>query len=234
MRLVNRRLCRRTAVQPLRGPYIFKAWVAAGACSGSTQSRAHSAPCTFIASPASSDMSTLTRALTGRPLLSSGTRTRGRGQRGVCCVTHPPQRAGMQDEVGSQGPVNRSCLGYDAGDCLACVWVALDVAFSDGFLWYISEHVPAQGRADYSVVDHLRWFVCRVEGDYGQLVQCPPLPHDDGHGFACTMVRTRVYVLQCTYHGTLGTYSSTYVHTCTIAINHHNTHTCALASRKGT
>ncbi len=36
--------------------------------------------------------------------------------------------------------------------------MALDVAFSDGFVWYISEHVPAQGRADYSVVDHLRWF----------------------------------------------------------------------------
>jgi hypothetical protein len=31
---------------------------------------------------------------------------------------HPPQRAGMQDEVGRQGPVNRSRLGYDAGDCL--------------------------------------------------------------------------------------------------------------------
>ena len=101
---------------------------------------------------------------------------------------HPPQRAGMQDEVGRHGPVNRSCLGYDAGDCLACVWVAIDVAFSDGFIWYISEHVPAQGRADYSVVDHLRWFVCRVEGDYGQLVRCPPLPHDGGHVTLCFCV----------------------------------------------
>jgi hypothetical protein len=80
----------------------------------------------------------------------------------VFAAPHPPQRAGVHDEVGCQGHVNRSCLGYDAGDCLACVWVALDVAFSDGFIWYISEHVPAQGRADYSVVDHLRWFVCRT------------------------------------------------------------------------
>ncbi len=30
-----------------------------------------------------------------------------------------------------------------AGDCLACVWVALELAFSDGFVWYIPEHVPA-------------------------------------------------------------------------------------------
>jgi hypothetical protein len=30
---------------------------------------------------------------------------------------HPPQRAGMQDEVRRQGPVNRSCLGYDAYTC---------------------------------------------------------------------------------------------------------------------
>ncbi len=52
---------------------------------------------------------------------------------------HPPQRAGMQAEV---GPVNRSCLGYDAGDCLACVWVAGGVAFSDGFVWCSPEHVP--------------------------------------------------------------------------------------------
>ena len=27
--------------------------------------------------------------------------------------------------------------------------VAIDVAFSDGFIWYISEHVPAQGRTGY-------------------------------------------------------------------------------------
>ncbi len=67
---------------------------------------------------------------------------------------HPPQRAGMQVEVGRHGPVNGPCLGDDAGGCLACVWVAIDVAFSDGFIWYISEDVPAQGRADYSVVDH--------------------------------------------------------------------------------
>ncbi len=45
----------------------------------------------------------------------------------MSAAPHPPQRAGMQDEVGRHGPVNRSCLGYDAGDCLACVWVAIDL-----------------------------------------------------------------------------------------------------------
>ncbi len=29
---------------------------------------------------------------------------------------HPPQRAGMQEDVGRQGHVNRSRLDYDAGD----------------------------------------------------------------------------------------------------------------------
>jgi hypothetical protein len=85
--------------------------------------------------------------------------------------------------VGRQGPVNRSCLGYDAGDYLACVWVAPDVAFQDGFVY-----VPASGRPDYSVVDRLRWFVCRVESDCGQLVRCPLLPQDDGHVVLCFCV----------------------------------------------
>jgi hypothetical protein len=38
----------------------------------------------------------------------------------VKSLPHPPQRAGMQDEVGRQGPVNRSCLGYDARLRLGC------------------------------------------------------------------------------------------------------------------
>jgi hypothetical protein len=96
--------------------------------------------------------------------LDDHSRVRARGREDVgsdelllmFAAPHPPQCAGMQDEVGRQGPVNRSCLGYDAGDCLAFVWVALDVAFSDGFIWYIPQHMPAQGQADYSVVDHLR------------------------------------------------------------------------------
>jgi hypothetical protein len=66
---------------------------------------------------------------------------------------------------------------FDAGDCLACVRVASDVAFQDGFFWYAPEHVPEKGRADYSVVDRLRWFLCRIEGGYRQLVRCPLLPH---------------------------------------------------------
>ncbi len=117
-------------------------------------------------------------ARTGRPLPSSGTRTRGRGQRGLFVVLmfaalHPPQRAGMPDEVGRQGPVNRSCLGYDAGDCLAYVWVAPDLAFQDGFVWYTPKDVPAELTIPSSI--YLRWFVCRVEGDYGQLDRSPLL-----------------------------------------------------------
>ncbi len=70
--------------------------------------------------------------------LDDHSRVRARGRKDVgseefvvlmLAAPHAPQRAGMEDEVGLQGPVNRSCLGYDAGDCLACVWVALDVAF---------------------------------------------------------------------------------------------------------
>ncbi len=66
---------------------------------------------------------------------------------------HPPQRAGMQDEVGRQGPVNR-CLGCDVGDCRACVWVALEVAFSDGTCVLLDHPLPVDRLKCLAYNDH--------------------------------------------------------------------------------
>ncbi len=58
-----------------------------------------------------------------------GTRTKDVGSEEfvvlMLAAPHPPQRA----ECRMRSAVNRSCLGYNAGDCLDCVWVAPDVAF---------------------------------------------------------------------------------------------------------
>ncbi len=63
---------------------------------------------------------------------------------------------------------------------VSLVWVALDVAFSDGFIWYISEDVPAQGRLTIpsSIICVGSFAASRATtGSWSDCIRCPQLPH---------------------------------------------------------